>query len=102
MVSWATGNTSSCGTLTQAPPCLGADRTAATARCEALQSDLFAPCHASVDPQPFIDDCIDDYCVYCDEANRDDFYAIVYLLMHLFVLLLEYYCQTGENYIVVS
>ena len=72
VASWATGNTSSCGTLTQALPCLGATRSVATARCEALQSDLFAPCHSTVDPQPFINDCIDDYCIYCDEANRDD------------------------------
>ena len=72
VASWTTGDTSSCGTLPQALPCLGSARSAATARCEALLSDLFAPCNAVVDPQPFIDDCIDDYCIFCDEANRED------------------------------
>ena len=72
VASWTTGNTSSCGTLPQTPPCLGSARSAATARCEALLSDLFVRCHDTVDPQPFINDCIDDYCIFCDEGDRDD------------------------------
>ena len=72
VASWAYGNTSSCGTLAQALPCFGSNRIAATARCNALEGVVFAPCHAMVDPQPFIDNCIDDYCIFCDEDNRDD------------------------------
>ena len=72
VASWAVGDTTSCGTLAQALPCFGTNRAIATARCNALQSGVFAPCHATVDPQPFINDCIDDYCIFCDEANRDD------------------------------
>ena len=72
IASWAFGNTSSCGTLPQSLPCFGLDRAIATARCNALQSGAFAPGHDTVDPQPFINDCIDDYCLFCDEDNRDD------------------------------
>ena len=72
VASWVVDNTTSCGTLAQGPPCFGSARATAEARCNTLQSSLFAPCHAAVDPQPFIDDCIDDYCIFCDETNRDD------------------------------
>ena len=69
--SWAV-NGSSGGALAPAPPCFGIARRIATARCNALQNVVFAPCHATVDPQPFIDSCIDDYCIFCDDAVRDD------------------------------
>ena len=73
VASWVVGDTSSCGTLPPPTvPCFGPARTTATNRCAALQSSVFAPCHTTVDPQPFIDDCIDDYCTFCDETNRDD------------------------------
>ena len=69
VASWAVGDTSSCGTLAQGLPCIGTARTTATARCETLRSNSFVPCHATVDPQSFIDDCIDDYCLFCDEPE---------------------------------
>ena len=72
VASWAVGDTSSCGTLPQAFPCFGVNRIIARARCNVLLSDAFAPCHATVDPQPFIDNCIDDYCTFCGEDDRDD------------------------------
>ena len=71
VASWVAGDTSSCGTLPQPIPCFGLNRVIALAQCNVLQSSAFAPCHATVDPQPFIDNCIDDYCIFCDEDNRD-------------------------------
>ena len=69
--SWAVGDTSSCGTLSEGF-CFGDLFDIATASCSVLQGEFFAPCHAAVDPQPFINACVDDYCIFCDEANRDD------------------------------
>ena len=69
VASWAFGDTSSCGTLAQGLPCFGTARTTATARCNTLLSNSFVPCHATVDPQPFINDCIDDYCLFCDDPE---------------------------------
>jgi len=72
VASWVVGNTSSCGALAQAPPCFGPARVTATARCSnALMSAVFAACHATVDPQQFINRCIDDHCI-CDDAEKED------------------------------
>ena len=75
--SWAEAveDPSSCGTLPQADPCFRAIRPIAIAMCNTLQSSAFVPCHATVDPQPFIDNCIDDFCVFCDEDNRDEYFC---------------------------
>ena len=67
--SWAFGNTSSCGTTVQRILCFGAARRTARARCNMLLHHSFVPCHATVDPQPFINKCIDDYCLFCDEPK---------------------------------
>ena len=70
--SWEFGNTTSCGILTEAGDYLGSNRNTATIRCSVLQDAAFSPCHDTVDPQPFINDCIDDYCIFCDDADKDD------------------------------
>ena len=72
VTSWVVGNTSSCGILAQAPACSGQARTDAIQRCNFLTSMVsFIQCSPTVDPQPFITHCIDNYCI-CDDADKED------------------------------
>jgi len=46
----------------------------AEAKCNELYSNVFNACNELVDPAPYIDKCIADYCL-CHTDNRDDCYC---------------------------
>ena len=73
VTSWVIGNTSVCEPLPPPfLPCFGPALTSARARCNALMvSPVFTPCNSAVDPDPFIENCIQDYCILC-ETNKTD------------------------------
>ena len=60
--SWATGDTTSCGILDEAPLCVGDDREQAIKRCAVLNGEFFSPCHSALGYEPFEDYCIIDVC----------------------------------------
>ena len=72
--SWATGDTSSCGLLAEPPFCVGDIREQAIKRCDALTSAIFGICNTMIDPIPFHQDCIFDYC-NCNDEDRDHCYC---------------------------
>jgi len=73
-MSWVTGDTSSCGLLNDPPRCIGDIRTDAEVRCNVLTRGVFAACNAIVDPVPFVEDCVFDYC-NCNDDAREDCYC---------------------------
>ena len=73
VISWATGDTSSCGILDEAPFCTGDVREEATKRCNFINGEFFEPCHASVDPSPFEEGCIQEFCNCIDEDRSTCF-----------------------------
>ena len=73
--SWLYANTSlACGSKDSPPPCPNHLITAAEARCNELSSGVFNVCNSVIDPKPFIDGCLLDYCL-CHEADREDCYC---------------------------
>ena len=46
----------------------------AQARCNELGNSVFNVCSSIVDPTPYINDCMLDYCL-CSAADRDDCYC---------------------------
>ena len=72
--SWVTGNTTDCGLLDVPPRCSGDIRADAELICSVLATGVFAPCNAVVDPTPFIEDCVFDFC-NCNDEDRDDCYC---------------------------
>ena len=73
--SWLYANTSStCGVLDTPPPCPGSIMTAAQSRCNELTNSVFSVCNSVVNPTPFIDGCMLDYCS-CTETEREECYC---------------------------
>ena len=72
--SWLYAETSSCGGKDPPPPCPTSVMTAAEARCSELSNRVFNVCSSVVDPKPFIDGCILDYCL-CHEEDREECYC---------------------------
>ena len=72
--SWVSGNSSNCGLLTTPFFCLGDTRTFAQNRCNQLLGNIFEPCHRVVDPTPFQENCMFDYC-NCNDGDREECYC---------------------------
>ena len=73
--SWLYTNTSStCGVPPPTPPCPARVHTAAQSRCNELTNSVFSMCNRVVDPAPFIDGCMLDYCL-CGEERREECYC---------------------------
>ena len=84
---------SSCGTLPQADPCFGTNRPIAIVICNTLQSSTFV---STVDPPPFIDSCMMISVSFVMKITEMNAFVVVFQLMHLFALLQEYSCNSGE------
>ena len=70
--SWLYTNASSgCGGLSVPPICLNNIMGEAQSRCEVMTQTVFASCNAFVDPTPFIENCMFDFCL-CNDENIDD------------------------------
>jgi len=67
--SWTTGDISTCGILEEAPFCVGDVREEATKRCSVMNGEFFQPCHAELDPEPFIEACILEFCNCIDDDS---------------------------------
>ena len=73
--SWLVTNTSSgCMGLEVPPTCPADVMTEGTTRCEVMRQGAFAICNAAIDPAPFIEDCMFDYCL-CNDEDREDCYC---------------------------
>ena len=73
--SWLYAETSStCGGKDTPPSCPTSVMIAAEARCSELSNRVFNVCNSVVDPRPFIDGCLLDYCL-CHEEDREDCYC---------------------------
>jgi len=73
--SWLVTNTSSgCAGLEVPPTCPADVMTEGTTRCELMRQGAFAICNAAIDPAPFIEDCMFDYCL-CNDEDREDCYC---------------------------
>ena len=73
--NWLYAETSStCGSKDDPPSCPASVMTAAESQCSELSYRVFNVCNSVVDPKPFIDGCILDYCL-CDEEDREDCYC---------------------------
>jgi len=71
-LSWAVySDNELCGDLIPPPSCLPSVMSEAQQRCAILQQDMFAVANIQVNPVPFINDCVYDYC-YCNEADKED------------------------------
>ena len=71
-LSWAVySDNELCGDLTPPPACSASIMSEAQQRCTILQQEMFAVANSMVDPAPFINDCIYDYCL-CNEADREE------------------------------
>lgn len=70
--SWLHENSSSgCAGLTVPPTCPNDIMTEAETRCEVMRQTVFTSCNAIIDPTPFIENCIYDYCL-CNDVDRED------------------------------
>jgi len=66
-------NVSNC-TRPPPEPCSTTVQQQGAARCNVLRGIYFSSCNNVVDPTPYIDDCIFDYC-RCPSAQREDCYC---------------------------
>ena len=74
-LSWAVYNDNKlCGDLTPPLACLPSVMSEAQQRCTILQQEMFAVANVRVNPVPFMNDCVYDYC-HCNETDREDCYC---------------------------
>ena len=62
--------TDDCGVVGPLRNCSADDFIVARERCRVLISSTFRPCHDVLDPTPFVEACIADYC-NCDNETRE-------------------------------
>ena len=73
--SWLYRNTySTCGSNDVSPQCPADLETIAEIRCNELNNTLFSVCKSAVNPDPYFEACVLDYC-QCHEADREDCYC---------------------------
>ena len=73
--SWLYRNTySTCGSNDVSPQCPADLESIAEMRCNELNSTLFSVCKSAVNPDPYFEACVLDYC-QCHEADREDCYC---------------------------
>lgn len=73
--SWLFANTSlSCGMASFSNSCQASDIIDARAKCNELLNNVFNVCHNAVDPVPYVNNCITDYCS-CNETDREYCYC---------------------------
>lgn len=73
--SWLFSNTSlSCDMTPFSNSCEAIDIANARARCSELLNSVFNVCNNAVDPVPYVNDCIFDYCS-CNKTDREDCYC---------------------------
>ena len=78
--SWLIDNTVQNCTSPPSNLCLATIQRQGAARCSVLRGVYFSACHSAVDPAPYIDDCIFDYCRFSSNWRE------------------RYYCYSLENY----
>ena len=71
--SWVFNN-DTCSLLSPVPRCVGRTRSDAENRCRVLRRSVFSSCNSLLDPNPFIRDCVFDYC-NCNDTNRQECYC---------------------------
>ena len=73
--SWLFGNTSlSCDVTSFSNSCQASDVINAQEKCNELLNSVFNVCNNEVDPVPYINNCVFDYCS-CNETEREDCYC---------------------------
>ena len=73
--SWLFGNTSlSCDVTSFSNSCQAGDVINARAKCNELLNSVFNVCNNEVDPLPYINNCVFDYCS-CNETEMKDCYC---------------------------
>ena len=75
-LSWVVNNETheSCGGLLSPDPCPSDVMSEAQVRCSVLQGNYFNNCHDLINPTPFINSCIFDYC-RCNVNDRQECYC---------------------------
>ena len=63
-----------CNKASSLESCPASVKEDAEAKCNELYSNVFNTCNEVVDPAPYIDKCVADYCL-CHTDNRDDCYC---------------------------
>ena len=72
---WLYANTTpNCGELQPIPVCTDSVMNEAQTRCDELNGEVFQVCHSIVDPAPFVDGCVLDYCL-CSMSDREECYC---------------------------
>ena len=73
--SWLFSNNSlSCDVTPFLNSCQASDVINARAKCNELLNNVFNVCNNAVDPEPYIDNCVFDYCS-CNKTEREDCYC---------------------------
>jgi len=73
--SWIRGYTApNCGQLQSSPGCTEREISMAQLRCNELTNIIFRVCNSAVDPAPFIEGCMLDYCL-CSIDDKEDCYC---------------------------
>ena len=73
--SWHFANTTpTCGELHPVPVCEGSAMSEAESRCDVLTGSVFEVCNSVIDPTPFVDGCVLDYCS-CSVNDTEECYC---------------------------
>ena len=64
-------NHEDCSLIEPPSKCLATTMAEARLKCSILQQGTFNVCKIAVDPKPFIDDCVYDWC-YCNEDDKEN------------------------------
>ena len=109
VTSWVIGNTSTCDPLPPPPlPCFGSADSEARARCNVLLvSPHFTPCNLAVNPAQFVDKCIQDHCLLCEDNKEEclcnSFAAYASACAAAGILLLDWkntFCRKLKHYLI--